>query len=342
MTVTYWVPFTGNELSLLKKVIGGFEKANPNVKVNLVGNINDDKIIAAAHSGNVPDAALSFTTDNTGVFCRDGAFLSLNKAIERDKINVNNFPEAQRHYTEYKGNRCVLPAMADVYGLYYNKALMAKAGITSPPKTMSELSEDAKKLTVRQGSTLKTVGYTPFAGFYENAAAHYAPSCDASWLLSNGKSAIGTEPGWAEEAEWIKNLVDFYGHDPLVRYQAGAGGEFTSSNGFQTGKFAMEIDGEWRTALIKSEAPNLQYGTAPLPVADSKSELYGGGYTTGNITGILKGAAHPAAACKLIEYLATNVKAQVELSEDLGNVPTWSPALDRSHSRRRARSSRRS
>jgi multiple sugar transport system substrate-binding protein len=315
VTVTYWVPFTGGELNLLKKVVGGFEKANPNVKVNVVGNINDDKIIAAAHSGNVPDAALSFTTDNTGVFCRDGAFLSLGPVIERDKIDVNNFPEAQRKYTEYKGNRCVLPAMADVYGLYYNKALLAKAGITAPPKTTTELAEDAKKLTVRSGNSFKTVGYTPFAGFYENAAAHYAPSFNAAWNQSDGKSALGTDPGWAEEAEWVKSLVDYYGHDSLVR--------------FQTGKLAMSIDGEWRTALIKAEAPSLEYGTAPLPVADNKTELYGGGYTTGNITGIPKGAHHPAAAWELIKYLATNVQAQVELSEDLGNVPTWIPALEK-------------
>ncbi len=328
VTVTYWVPFTGGELSLLRKVIGGFEKLHPNVKVDLVGNINDDKIIAAAHSGNVPDAALSFTTDNTGVFCRDGAFLNLGPVIEREKIDLNDFPEAQRKYTEYKGNRCVLPAMADVYGLYYNKKLLAKAGIAGPPKTISELTEDAKKLTVREGNTFKTVGYTPFAGFYENAAAHYAPSFDAGWELPNGKSALGSDPGWVEEGEWIKSLVDYYGHDALVRFQAGAGGEFTSSNGFMTEKLAMSIDGEWRTALIKSEAPHLEYGTAPLPVADGKPELYGGGYTTGNITGILKGAAHPAAAWELIDYLATNVKAQVELSEDLGNVPTWIPALE--------------
>jgi multiple sugar transport system substrate-binding protein len=328
VTITYWVPFTGGELEYLRKVVGGFEKAYPNVKVNVVGNINDDKIIAAAHSGNVPDAALSFTTDNTGVFCRDGTFLNLGPVIKRDGVNLNEFPAAQRQYTEYKGNRCVLPAMADVYGLYYNKPLLAKAGITAPPKTMSELAEDAKKLTVRSGNTFKTVGYTPYAGFYENAAAHYAPSWGAKWEQPGGKSALGSDPGWAEMAEWIKGLVDYYGASSLVRFQAGAGGEFTSSNAFQTGKLAMSIDGEWRTALIKSEAPSLQYGTAPLPVADNKTELYGGGYTTGNITGIPKGAPHPAAAWELIRYLATNVKAQVELAQDLGNVPTWIPALE--------------
>ena len=327
VSITYWVPFTGRELEYVRKVVGGFEKAYPNVKVKVVGNINDEKIIAAIHSGNVPDAALSFTTDNTGVFCRDGAFLNLGPTIKSEGIDLEDFPKAQRQYTEFEGTRCVLPALADVYGLYYNKQLLQKAGISGPPKTMSELAADAKRLTVRSGSGFQTVGYTPFAGFYENAAAHYAPSWGAKWNLADGKSAIGTDPGWAEMVEWIKSLVDYYGASTLVRFQAGAGGEFTSSNAFQTGKVAMSIDGEWRTALIKAEEPSLQYGTAPLPTADNKSELYGAGYTTGNITGIPKGSPHPAAAWELIKYLATNVQAQVELSEDLGNVPTWIPAL---------------
>jgi len=328
VTINYWVPFTGSELGLVRKVVTGFEKANPNVKVNVVGNINDEKIIAAAHSGNVPDAALSFTADNTAVFCKDGTFLNLGPTISREGIDVNNFPPSQRAYTEYKGNRCVLPAMADTYGLYYNKAMFAKAGITAPPKTISELTEDAKKLTVRSGNGFSVVGYTPYIGFYENSAAHYGPTFGAKWQTSEGKSAIASEPGWTELAEWDKHLVDYYGSNALVRFQAGAGEEFSGSNAFMTGKLAMNIDGEWRTALIKSEAPKLQYGTAPLPAADGKSELYGGGYTTGNITGIPKGAKHPAAAWKLISYLATNTQAEVELANDLGNVPTWIPARE--------------
>ncbi len=328
VSVTYWVPFTGSELELLKKVVAGFERAHANVKVNVVGNINDEKIIAASHSGNVPDAALSFTTANTGVFCRDGAFVDLGPAIARDGVDLNNFPPAQRKYTEYKGVRCVLPAMADTYGLYYNKPLLEKAGISSPPKTMTELAEDAKRLTVRSGNGFKRIGYTPYLGFYESTSAHYAPQWGAQWQQPDGKSAVASDPRWAEMAEWVKQLVDYYGSSALVRFQAGAGGEFTSSQAFMSEKSAMEIDGEWRTALIKSEAPKLEYATAPMPVADTKTELYGGGFTTGNITGIPRGAHHPAAAWELIKYLATNTQAQVELSNDLGNVPTWIPALE--------------
>ena len=32
-------------------------------------------------------------------------------------------------YTQYEGKRCTLPLLGDAYGLYYNKAMFAKAGI---------------------------------------------------------------------------------------------------------------------------------------------------------------------------------------------------------------------
>ena len=42
------------------------------------------------------------------------------------------FPQASQYYTQYKGMRCALPLLADVYGLYYNKTMLKAAGLTSP------------------------------------------------------------------------------------------------------------------------------------------------------------------------------------------------------------------
>ena len=39
----------------------------------------------------------------------------------------------------------------------------------------------------------------------------------------------------------------------------------------------MMLDGEWRVSFIKNEHPDLQYGTAPMPVDDTKPSLYGSG-----------------------------------------------------------------
>src|SRR5258708_25598100 len=48
------------------------------------------------------------------------------------------FPKTSQYYTQYKGKRCALPLLADVYGFYYNKKMFKAAGLTSPPKTRSE------------------------------------------------------------------------------------------------------------------------------------------------------------------------------------------------------------
>ena len=96
--------------------------------------------------------------------------------MAKDGVSADIFPAAPKYYTEFDGKRCALPMLADAYGLYYNKAMFAKAGITHPPKTISELTADAKKLTVRNpDGSLKVVGFDPVSGFYENAAAHYGP-----------------------------------------------------------------------------------------------------------------------------------------------------------------------
>ena len=79
----------------------------------------------------------------------------------------------------------------------------------------------------------------------------------------------------------------------------------------------MHIDGEWRVAFIKSEHPELNYGTAPFPVADASPTCYGAGYITGSIIGIPKTAKHKDEAWQLVKYLATNdARAREALERD--------------------------
>ena len=122
--------------------------------------------------------------------------------------------------------------------------------------------------------------------------------------------------------KWSKALVDWYGYDNLVKFQAGAGDEYSAQNAFERGKIAMMIDGEYRTAFIENEHPDLNYGTAPMAVDDDQPDLYGGGYVTGSIIGIPKGAKNPAAAWELVKYLAYDEHALATLSNGLRNVPT--------------------
>jgi multiple sugar transport system substrate-binding protein len=327
VTISFWNPFTGRELGVMKSVVAGFEKQYPTIKVKVRGAISDDNIVAAIRGGSPPDLAMSNSADNLGEYCGTGAWINLGPYLKRDKIDVGQMPAAVQEFTQFKGNRCALPDLADAYGLYYNKAMFAKAGISSPPKTFTELTADAKKLTqFNSDGSIKVAGFVPTSTFYENPAAHYAPLWDAQWD-QNGKSSLSTDPHWAAYLRWEKQLIDYYGASKLTRFLAGAGEEFSPHNDFEAGKIAMQIDGEWRVQFIKSDGSKITYATAPAPVDPSQAALYGGGYTTGNVMGIPKDAANPAAAWLLAKYLAFNTQAVVQLANGLGNVPTIKSAL---------------
>jgi multiple sugar transport system substrate-binding protein len=329
VTITFWHGFSApREKRVFAKVIDQFHQSHPWITVKVVGNINDDKIVSSIHGGNPPDVAQSFTTDNVGKFCSSGAWVDLNPYIKQDGTDVNAIPAAAQAYTQYKGNRCALPQLADAYGLYYNTELLAKAGFKSPPKTLSELTEMAKRLTQRNSDgSIKVAGLVPYWGFYENVPAHLAPAWGAQWFSPDGKSNLSRDPRWAQMLRWQKSLIDFYGYDKITRFVAGAGDEFSSSQVFETGKMAMALDGEWRVAFLADEHPELKYATAPFPAADDQSGQYGAGFISGNIIGIPKGAKHPAAAWQLVKYLAFDTSALVTLSNELRNVPTTTAAL---------------
>ena len=70
-----------------------------------------------------------YSTDIVGNFCSTRRLASTSAPyIERDKVDLNQLPQTVRSYTEYNGKRCAMPVLADAYGLYYNKKLLAAAG----------------------------------------------------------------------------------------------------------------------------------------------------------------------------------------------------------------------
>ena len=322
--LTVWVGWSARELSVFKTVAAEYQKAHPDVQLNILGNFtNDDKIVAAIRAGNAPDVASSFNSYDVGIYCGTGAWIDLAPYMKQSGISTSIFPAATNYYTQYAGKKCALPLLADVYGLYYNKALFKKAGIAGPPKTISELTADAKKLTIRNpDGSLKQVGFDPLVGFYENTPERWVTSFGGKWNDAKGHAILAQSPGWAKWLKWEKSLVDWYGYKNLVKFQAGLGDEFSASNAFEVGKVAMNFDGEWRVAFIKAEHPTLDYGTAPMPVDDSQPSLYGSGYINGTIIGIPRNGKHTAQAWDFVRYMTTNTHALALFSNGLRNVPS--------------------
>ncbi len=323
VTLNVWVGWSARELKVFKSVVADYSKQNPNVTVNVTGGINDNKIVSAIRAGNAPDVVSSFNSYNVGVYCGTGGWIDLTPFLKKDGIATTDFPDATNYYTQYKGKKCALPLLADTYGLYYNKALFKKAGIAEPPKTLTELTADAKKLTIKNpDGSLKQVGIDPFIGFYENVPERWISSFGGKYTDAKGNAQLANDPAWTKWLQWQKQLIDFYGYKNLVKFQAGLGDEFSASNAFEVGKVAMNLDGEWRVAFIQDEHPKLDYGTAPMPVDDANPDLYGSGYINGTIIGIPRNGKNTDAAWALVKWLTTDTHALSALSNGLRNVPS--------------------
>jgi multiple sugar transport system substrate-binding protein len=335
VTITIWGAWTGRELRQFNKIFDGFTQKYPWIHVKSVGDVGDQKIVAAINSGQPPDVALSFTPDNVGQFCASGAWQNLKPYMQQTHFDLSQIPKGALAYTSYGDSQCALPFLTDTYGLYYNSDMLQKAGIKSPPKTLSELVADAKKLTVKNpDGSIKVAGFVPWFGYYEFSVLNLSIMFNAPWYNSDGtKSAVGSDPAWKQMFEWQKQFVDWYGADNLRRFVAGAGNEFSTSHDFYTGKIAMMLDGEWRTAFLADEQPDLKYGTAPFPVPDDQASNYGMGPMYGTIIGMPRGSPHPAEAWLLLQYMASNTDTLVYMANNVRNVPTTlaslsAPSLD--------------
>src|SRR5215469_14615579 len=109
--ITIWVGWSKSthEFGVFQSLIDEYNRNHPSVHVDAVSDINDDKIIAAIRSGNVPDVVSSFASSNVGSYCSSGGWIDLTPYLKQSHIDPNIFPAASRYYTQYNGVRCALP-----------------------------------------------------------------------------------------------------------------------------------------------------------------------------------------------------------------------------------------
>ncbi|WP_406182879.1 ABC transporter substrate-binding protein [Streptomyces sp. NBC_01006] len=333
VTLNFWHGWSApSEAKAIEENIARFEKAHPNIKVKVTGNMTDDKINQALRAGGdkAPDVVSSFTTDSVGKFCNSGAFADLNPFLQKsgmDKAKV--FPKTLLEYTQFNGNQCTLPLLNDAYGLVYNKDAFKAAGITEPPKTWSQFAEVAQKLTKPDGDSYDQLGVMPTYHGYETTPVRLAAQWSPKYFDADGKSNLAKDPAFASMLTAQKDLVaKLGGYEKLEKFRSTFGDEWSAEHPFHKGQVAMQIDGEWRAAMAKEAGVTFEIGTAPLPVPDDQVADYGKGYLSGTIMGIASGSKKRNASWELVKYMTTDTEAVVAFANAIHNVPSTLAALE--------------
>ncbi len=329
-SVTVWSPYKGANLDLWNAAIKRLEAANPGLNIVSVGSIDMAKSLAAINAGTGPDISVSNGAGNTGWFCGTGAWKRLNVYIKGSKgIDLaSTFTPQANAATISNGVRCALPLYSEVFALFWNKDLLAKAGYTAPPKTTTELLAYSKKLTTFDSDgNITAAGFLPWAGYYGFGmdSMWLGQSFGAPWFKGGGTSAFASNKKWAAAFTWQRDFIaevygggDFNkGSKLLTKFVAGRGGEWGVNHDFMTGRVAMKWDANWMASMfctgddwaMKDQCTSkVNFGIAGFPVDPSiVGSHYGSGTVGQGHMGISKGSKNPKDAWIVLKGLATDV-----------------------------------
>jgi len=331
-TITVWSFVTlPNEVAAMQASMDRLKQQYPWLTVNLVNNKQDTDFTQAVTSNTAPDVFISWDPGSVAQFCTNGSVIDMTPLVQSSGLDVTStFPSSSLQYTQYQGKQCALPLLVDAYALYYNKDMFAAAGIAGPPKTLSELTADIQKLTIKNSDgTIKQWGLTPPRSDYDVGAEWFTGGATgAQFYDASGNSTFSTDPTWAELLNWQKTTLDYYGTDNVNNFVATYSDHTDDAqNPFASGASAMELNGEWHIGELDSEVPNLNWDVAPVPVPDSKASIYGAGTVMGNVIYVSAQSQHQAEAYFVAQQLATDTQFLTDFATQMSNVPTTFDSL---------------
>jgi len=286
--------------------------------------MNDDIVIEASYSGNYADTATKVSASLVSNTAPDVALMAagplytgarndffIESKIAEPDFNKNDIYPGVWDYAKYNGRICAIPYGISTPVLYYNKAVLDKAGISmaNPPKTWSEFIQIAKTAQAKGNIS----GSSDFWGF---------DVTDVAWLfktmLSQNDNTVIAVKGSAvspafndqkavEVASFWKRLVD----EKVMP----VGQHANAEKKFLSGNLAFLVATSARIARW-SKDQTIQIGAIPMPYFQKPSVALGG-----NVLIILsKDQKIREASWKLVKFLA-NTENQTTFALKTGYLP---------------------
>lgn len=165
--VVFWHSYSGATEEALKSIIDGYNEGRgkeKNIHVELVyqGYEGTDKVTLAYQTkdyDNAPDINVGLTSTIPSVM-EMGWSVSAEELMEKkgSEVTKDTFYEQLQRACTFQDEMVAIPFSNSIPLLYYNVDMLKEAGYTEPPKTMDELTEYVKALTVKEGDEVKRYG----------------------------------------------------------------------------------------------------------------------------------------------------------------------------------------
>ena len=292
------------------QVRAAFEKANPDIAVSydvVPWNTLQQKLTTEISGGENPDLSIIGTR-----WLLDFQKQDIVAPLEQymDAAFRARFIPTFLGPSELGGKLYGLPVAASARAMYYNKDILSKAGIATPPATWDEVLADCKAIKAAnpsgpycfglQGKEIETDVYFYYALW----------SYGGNIIGPDGKSGIDSAAALKAATLYRTMIEDGYTEPGPTAYN-----REDVQNQFKQGRVAMMITAPFLASQIHTEAPKLPYGIVPIPKGTTQI-TYG---VTDSIV-LFANSQHKAEAAKFLEFMF-EPKWRVLFNQNEGFLP---------------------
>jgi len=320
VTINFWhyysVQSAENE-TLMNVLIPAFEAENPGIKVNAVSHEwaeLHDKVLVSANSNALPDVArcdIAWLPE----FQKMGILVALDEEMPDFAEVSGKLLDSAMSTAVIGGHYYALALNTNSKIVFYNTAMLEAAGV-EVPATMDAWVEAIKKLSGENANGQQVWGWN------EPALAGWN-ICPFIWSfggsLTNADQTAATgyinSPASVKAIETFAELVKAGG---ITGFNAG---DIPMTDGFGTGRYAMMLEGPWKSAELAGAYPDVAYGTAPMPAGEGGSISVLGGEDIAMFN-----TANKEAAWKFMQFM-TSEYAETEMAK-CGQIPVNKTALE--------------
>ncbi|GAK12690.1 extracellular solute-binding protein [Geomicrobium sp. JCM 19039] len=316
--ISYWQYQFDSKVDLMDELIEEFEDANPDITVtqtNFPYDQFNERVATQVPAGEGPDVINLFNGWVPNYV--DQGFLQPlpQESFSHEEIENEFFPfiESVKLDDEY----WTLPTGVRTLSLFYNVDIFEEYGIDGPPETWDELVDTAVELTERTDN-----------GQLEQSGMAWEPAQQGHHWWRDGLLPQAGGQSLSDDAQTVTwndtdaGLESFEYYLSFARVHETSERDFYTEDfiAFQTENAAMNIDGSFRLGTLQTEAPDLNYAVAPLPVHEEGGELSSPATFWSN--GIVAGVEDEKldASVKFLEFL-TSEDVMERWTEEIGELP---------------------